>query len=143
MRSYAHTGLDLPTKHSLGPEHRVKHFHTHCVVYSSQHSTDTIVQGFGGAQTRLPTRPPALWEKEGVDHVRLLAKVTAGHQLWTAHLCRCVREGRGHQLGHQQATRAHGSLTRAVKKGARVAEVTNPGLKGKRKCVSRRAAVWR
>lgn len=69
-----------------------------------------------------------------MDHVRLLAKVTAGHHLWAAQLCRRVWEGRGHPLGHQQATEAHGSLTRAVKKGARVAEVTNPGLKGKRKC---------
>lgn len=79
--------------------------------------------------------PPALWEKgRGVDHVRLLAKVTAGHHLRTARLCRCVQEGRGHQRGHTQAPGAPGSLTWSVKEGAKLAEVTNPGHKGKRNC---------
>ena len=69
-----------------------------------------------------------------MDHVRLLAKVTAGHHLRTARLCRCVQEGRGHQRGHTQAPGAPGSLTWSVKEGARLAEVTNPGHKGKRNC---------
>lgn len=70
-----------------------------------------------------------------MDHVKACwpKGVTAGRH-FTAHLCRCVQEGRGHQRGHTWAPGAPGSLTQSVQAGARVAEVTNPGHKGKRKC---------
>lgn len=65
-----------------------------------------------------------------MDHVRLLAKVTAGATYSTPLQVRAG--GKGTRSKPHMAPGAPGSLTQSVQAGARVAEVTNPDTRAKK-----------